>query len=487
MSKIDCSNRHKPLLILTAFTGIAGLIVIATLGTKVLLVDPINKAESLDGDLAELKRRYHGNSSAYKAISNDVQTLLLKIRKSGLSADTKLIAEGLENIGKQLEANKAATALEPRDSLAFIGAERENIRLVSGINASFLQALGSTFILVTAFVAIRNLRLAQKSLEVSENKLTSEIIAKATDHLGSEDSIVRLGGVNTLVWIAEALNKKGEHDSAAVISNTLMGFIVSRSHREEAEVLSDLPIDMSAALDFLQRFKISHTTELPTVIKLSNCNFRMRRISSLSLTNSDLSRSLLQNADMKHSCIKASCLDQARLESSDLSFSKIEDSSFTLCNLCDALLNGASVRGCVFSSADFGISFNFRQINELADTSLLLAKLPKAIFDGTTLRGVKFNGADLSGSSFKGCILENVSFNNAILKGADFEGVVSRNCSYSGSDFSEARLKAADLRNEDLRGIKNLFAEQLSEAETEGAQVDDTLKAESDNQQTTNS
>jgi fluoroquinolone resistance protein len=487
MSKIDCSNIRKPLLILTALTGIAGSIVLVALGVKTLLVDPINKAESLNGDLVELKRRYHGNSSAYKAMSNDVQTLLLKIRKSGLSADTKLIAEGLENIDKQLEANKAAIELEPRDSLAFIGAERENIKLVTGINASFLQALGSTLILVTAFVAIRNLRLAQKSLEVSENKLTSEIIAKATDHLGSEDSIVRLGGVNTLIWIAGALNKKGEHESAAVISNTLMGFIVSRSLREEAAVLSDLPIDMSAALDFLQRFKIFNITELSNVIKLSNCNFQMRRIPSLSLTNSDLRGSLLQNADMKHSCIKASCLDQARLESSDLSFSKIEDSSFTLCNLCDTILNGASIRRCVFSSADFGISFNFRQINELADSSLLLAKLPKAIFDGTTLRGVKFNGADLTGSSFKGCKLENVSFDNAILKGADFEGVVSRHCSYSGSDFSEVRLKAADLKDEDLRGIKNLFAEQLVEAETEGAQVDDSLKAEADNQQTSNS
>lgn len=81
----------------------------------------------------------------------------------------------------------------------------------------------------------------------------------------------------------------------------------------------------------------------------------------------------------------------------------------------------------------------------------------------------------------------HVSFDNAILKGADFEGVVSRHCSYSGSDFSEVRLKAADLKDEDLRGIKNLFAEQLVEAETEGAQVDDSLKAESDNQQTSNS
>jgi hypothetical protein len=32
-----------------------------------------------------------------------------------------------------------------------------------------------------------------------------------------------------------------------------------------------------------------------------------------------------------------------------------------------------------------------------------------------------------------------------------------------------------------------LFAEQLVEAETEGAQVDDSLKAEADNQQTSNS
>lgn len=429
---------------------IAGILVI---GSKFLLVDPMNRAEVLSREMVILRERNKASQSSRASVSSDIQQIIEKAKQFKPTSETKWIEERLIRLGKKLEGI-ASSEIEQRDALAFIAAEREQIKLIAGINSGFLQALGSGFILVTAFVALRNLRLAQKNLEISENKLTSEIIAKATDHLGSETPIVRLAGINTLIWIARSLITKQEKVSVATIENTIAGFIVNRSQSDKADALSSLPIDIETALNFLLQ-KQKHAQDQPSgQINLASSQFSLRRLHGVCLVNINLQNSSLSGSDLKRSSILDCNLSLADLSSSDLSSCEVKDSQFSISILENAIVTEAKFVNCTFTRAKFGSSFDFSRVQAISEIDFSLAELQCAIFDGLDLCGIKFNGTDLTGASFRQCKLENVVFDNAILNGAILDNAKAGSCSFSGADLAEVSLQAVELENVDLRGAK---------------------------------
>jgi uncharacterized protein YjbI with pentapeptide repeats len=453
------------------------VVVFAGVGVKALLVDPMNSAGVLSGELTKLKNQHRTHYSSKAGVNGDIQHLVKIIRQSKPSSETKLIEETLLRLGRKLDGITTADTVQ-RDALALIAAEREQIKLTTGISSGFFQALGSGFILVTVFVAIRNLGLAQKNLKVSENKLTSEIIAKATDHLGSEASIVRLGGINTLIWIARSLMTKQDRESTETISNTLAGFIVIRSRLDTVDVLSSMPIDVSAALMFLlHSFEGTQDVTSPK-INLTGSQFGKRRFNGVSLKNLDLENSVLNSSDIKSSSISNCNLNQADLALADLSGCEIVNSQFSICTLENALLAGASLKECTFTGSKFGSSFEFNQTQVISETDFSLAQLQYAIFDGLHLRKITFNGANLSGASFRNCRLENVIFDNANLNGAAFDNAIVKACSCVGTNLEEVSLQAADLEKVDLRGSKNLTLESLCKATRRQVDIDEWLRDE---------
>jgi uncharacterized protein YjbI with pentapeptide repeats len=471
------SNRNifsSPIALFVLALSLAGVLGI---GVKTLLLDPMSSAGALSGELTKLRDKHRANYKSKAGINGDIQQLVKLIQQSKPSSETKLIEESLLRLGRKLDGI-TMTDTEQRDALALITAEREQIKLTSGINSGFFQALGSGLILVTVFVAIRNLRLAQKNLEVSENKLTSEIIAKATDHLGSEASIVRLGGINTLIWMARSLMIKQEEESTETISNTLAGFIVIRSRLDTADVLSSMPIDISTALSFLLDIDGNAKDVTSIKISLAGSQFGKRRFNGLSLKNLDLENSVLSSADIKKSSISNCNLSQADLTRADLSGCEIVNSQFSICVLENALLAGASLNKCTFTGSKFGSSFEFNQVQSISVTDFSLAELQHAIFDGLHLCEITFNGADLSGASFRHCKLENVIFDNANLNGAVFDYAMAKACSYVGANLEEVSLRAAELEEVNLRGSKNLTREELCKATRRQVDIDEWLQSE---------
>jgi fluoroquinolone resistance protein len=453
------------------------VVVFAGVGVKTLLVDPMNSAGVLSGELTKLRDQHRIHYSSKARVNGDIQQLVRLIRQSKPSSETKLIEQTLLRLGSNLNGITKADTLQ-RDALALIAAEREQIKLTTGITSGFFQALGSGFILVTVFVAIRNLGLAQKNLKVSENKLTSEIIAKATDHLGSEASIVRLGGINTLIWIAKSLITKEDRESTETISNTLAGFIVIRSRLDTVDVLSSIPIDISAALLYLLNSLEGNQDVTSSKINLTGSQFGKRRFNGVSLNNLDLENSVLNSSDIKKSSISNCNLNQADLALADLSGCMIVNSQFSICTLENALLAGASLNKCTFTGSRFGSSFEFNQAQAISETDFSLAQLQHAIFDGLHLCEITFNGANLSGASFRDCKLENVIFDNANLNGAVFDKAKVKACSYVGTNLAEVSLHEADLEEVDLRGSKNLTQESLCKATRRQVNIDEWLKNE---------
>lgn len=451
--------------------------ILIIIGSKNLLIDPMHRATLLSREMATLRERKKAIGASKASASHDLQQLIQKVQQIKPTNQTKWIEGSLIQLSKKLDMI-ASSDIDQRDALALIAAEREHIRLTTGISSGFLQAVGSTFILVTAFVALRNLRVAQKNLEVSENKLTSEIIAKATDHLGSETPIVRLGGINTLIWIAKSDMTKHENASVAAVENTMAGFIVSRSQSDTTDSLSSLPIDIETALHFLLYRQSHSVVQHLDQINLASSQFSLRRFNRASLINVNLQNSCLKKSDLKRSSISECNFSQADLSSSDLSGCEIKGTQFSLCILENAIVSGAKIVNCTFTKTRFGSSFEFNQVQAIADTDFSLAELQHAIFDGLDLSGIKFNGADLTGASFKNCKLNKIAFDNAILKGSVFDHTEANECTFSGTDLADVSLKSVRIENVDLRGSKNLTTNQLNEVVRKNVRLDDWLEEE---------
>jgi uncharacterized protein YjbI with pentapeptide repeats len=431
----------------------------------------------LSTEMTMLRERKKAIGASKASASSDIQQIIQNVQQLKQTNQTRWIEESLLQLSKKLDI-VAKSDTEQRDALALIAAEREHIRLTTGISSGFLQAVGSTFILVTAFVALRNLRLSQKNLEVSENKLTSEIIAKATDHLGSETPIVRLGGINTLIWIAKSFLTQHENASVAAIAHTMAGFIVSRSQSDTTDLPSNFPIDIETALLFLLYRQSNSAHQSLEKINLASSQFSLRRFNGASLINVNLQNSCLKRSDLKKSSITECNFSQADLHSADLSGCEIKDSQFSLCILENAIVSEAKLVNCTFTRTKFGSSFEFSQVQAISDTDFSLAELQNAIFDGLDLSGIKFNGADLTGASFRNCKLDNVMFDNAILRESIFDHTKVNTCTFSAADLAMASLKDVELKKVNMQGSKNLTTKQLSEAVMKDVRIDDWLEDE---------
>lgn len=462
-----------PLLLIV----IAASSVLIPIGSKFLLVDPMHRAALLSTEMTMLRERKKAIEASKASASTDIHQIIKNVQQLKPTNQTRLIEESLLQFSKKLDI-VATSDTDQRDALTLIAAEREQIRLTTGITSGFLQAVGSTFILVTAFVALRNLRLSQKNLEVSENKLTSEIIAKATDHLGSETPIVRLGGINTLIWIAKSFLTQHENASVAAIEHTMAGFIVSRSQSDTTDLPSNLPIDIETALLFLL-YRQSHSVDqMPDKINLASSQFSLRRFNGARLINVNLQNSCLKRSDFKRSSITECNFSQADLHFADLSGCEIKDSQFSLCIFENAIVSEAKLVNCIFTRTKFGSSFEFNQVQAISNTDFSLAELQSAIFDGLDLSGIKFNGADLTGASFRNCKLDNVVFDNAILRESIFDHAKANICTFSAADFAKASLKGVELENVNLQGTKNMTSKQLGEVMMKDVRIDDWLEDE---------
>ncbi|CAN5187039.1 DUF2169 domain-containing protein [soil metagenome] len=232
------------------------------------------------------------------------------------------------------------------------------------------------------------------------------------------------------------------------------------------------------------------------------------------LTGADLSGLDLSGHDFSHSWLESANLEGARLdgcnfESAVLAHARLNGTSargarFQFANLgkatlAGAVLAGADMRNAAVSEVDLAsASFEGAVFEDslMIDAALAGAdwrevKAANAKFYKRSLNGAKLTRADLSGAAFIECTLDDADLSGAKLVGATFVRCTARSaklhhadlsgasfadgCDFTLSDFSNARLDRANLRQLKVQGA--LFADapgegiDLSEAVLDGCDL----------------
>ena len=470
--------KNKSRANLTATIVIIALVGLGFAGVKNALLDPLRRVNVLDKYIISLRSNHGMPVDQRLTIIADIQAIDDQLKKNvNTSVQTEWVRKRLINLVNEIKHTGPSTS-DKSDPLALIAAEREQIKLVSSINTSFLQAIGSLFFLITAFATIRNLRLSQKNLEVSENKLTSEIIAKATDHLGSEALIVRLSGINTLIWVIRTLGLT--ENGIQPIIDTLAGFIVYRSKLDKVSLLDNIPTDIATSLVFLTTYQINAFPyeERVSLIRLATSNLSYRCFNAINLKFLDINTSQFDYCDLKRTEISKCNFNSSTLVGSDLSECIISETTFKNCRFDGAMLDRASIfKDCDFTSSSFGSGFNFSQIKLLSHGSnFTLSEIPRSIFNGLTLSDIIFKSADLTGASFNRCTLENVDFSNANLRDASFNNAIIIECNFANSNMEGVSLLDVVIEKSDFRGAKYIPVEALMRTNKTNLTVDGWLE-----------
>lgn len=134
-------------------------------------------------------------------------------------------------------------------------------------------------------------------------------------------------------------------------------------------------------------------------------------------------------------------------------------------------LSGADLRGAALRGADLGgstLAATLLVESDLSSANLEEARLTGAMLQAANLRGTRLGRADLTHAN-----LERADLSGADLSGARLVGAYLWRARLSGARFEDADVSGADFRSvdlgaADLSGARNLTAEQLAHACSDG-------------------
>ena len=182
-------------------------------------------------------------------------------------------------------------------------------------------------------------------------------------------------------------------------------------------------------------------------------------LSGASLAGAQLARANLGAADLRRAKLAGAGLERAILAKSDLREADLAKAELAGADLSEAKLAGASFAGARAS----GVAFLKTDLSLVAFTG---ADLTKCIFLEVGLEAVDFSGAKLAGATFLGVHGEGARFGKADLTNARFV----RGCDLPRSDFHEAVLEVANLRETRLSGA-DLSGARLAGADLSGCDL----------------
>ena len=216
--------------------------------------------------------------------------------------------------------------------------EKERITAENAIRSSLIQGLGGLFIIATAYIAWRNLLLAQE-------KQTAERFSKAVEQLGSEKVHVRLGGIYALEQIA----KDAEEKYYWPAMETLTAFVreespfppktKSKATESQTDVTMDmerpsLKTDIQAVLTVISRRKHSYLRGEPHPLNLGRTNLQgLQFLPNTELAGTNFIAANLQGAQLVGANLQEAQLTKAELQEADLTGVKLQMADLTSANL----------------------------------------------------------------------------------------------------------------------------------------------------------
>ena len=227
-------------------------------------------------------------------------------------------------------------------------------------------------------------------LNAEESQIT-ERFTRAVEHLGSEKTEIRVGGIYAL----ERISKDSQRDHWTIVE-TLSAFIRHRARRSEASPDDDEPepvsMDVQAALTVIGRRSWQETES-----------------TQIDLSLSEFSHAFFRNPpNFENAVFTGSSLWGAELEGANFIGARLYRTSLVNTNLVSAKLIGAEMR------------FAMLKVAVLTDADLSHADLFKADLAGASLlranmHGVNLRSANLHEADLEGAYIVDANLKNAIL------------------------------------------------------------------------
>jgi uncharacterized protein YjbI with pentapeptide repeats len=428
---------------------------------------------------------------------------LLNIQQENIG----LLQKGTENIRSQSRQIKSIEErLRLEKDILVIEKDKTIIQnsFYNGIFTTILQSVGGAILFATAYIGYRNFKIAEDNLKISQDKHLTDRFSKAIEHLGSDKTDVRLGGIYTLEQIAvnsqkyhwtiveilsAFIREKSPRYSYQLENNedeTLISFISSINlddygvnqskktsiHNEDDQPKTEIfaynepeikkpTVDIIAAMVVLSRRTIEHESNLEKEIlmDLRSVNLAEIEIAKAKLSNVNLGKAYLYRVYFEKANLSKAHLRQTYLKKANLKNANLSEANVSGANLSEASLEEANMSGANLSHANLSKA-RLEEAN-LSGANLRKADLSEACLKEANLSGANLRKANLSRTNLSGANLRKANLSRANLSGADLKN----------ADLVGADLKNADLRNTDLRNTK-LLGVDLKTANLVGAQID---------------
>lgn len=246
--------------------------------------------------------------------------------------------------------------------------------------STLLQGIGGAFFFVTAYVGLKQLKVAEDSRKLTEDKNVTDRFVKAAEMLADKDRLaVRLAGIYALERIA-----RDSPEDHWTVMQLLISFIEDRA--KESGKPEFLAKDLTVALSVIGKRNIKNDlklvigTEHQSIARLL-FSFAHLRLAMLASLNFD-------RASFAYIDLSRSQLSQISFKDASFGFCPISKTQFT-----EGALSGAVLKECNLS----GSKFVGTKVNRVR---FLKCDLKASVFTDVDLSETVFDGSDLSGADF---------------------------------------------------------------------------------------
>jgi len=370
-----------------------------------------------------------------------------------------------------------------------IALERDRRSLFLSTISTIAQSLGGFLFLLTAFFAWRNLRAAEKTIYLAEEKQNKEQLVDSVKMLKDDDVKIRLLGITSLEKIANnAPNYRWDTISS------LASFVQAKKRINpciDDDIQSALRIISAPTLIRSDKQVIDLSYKNLRGAKLRNGNLSRTLFTCSDLTDADLQGFQFDDSIFEEAILINAKLDRANLRRADLSRGNLtnvslENADMSLAILDKAILDSANLRKSILERASLNKTslkntkmyrVNLRGAtlfkSELVNVDLESADLSPSNLSERTSGGTIFEcdlqRANLSKAKLKRANLTHADMKNTILKDADLEGAILRDANLAdavldGANLSGAILVNAIISKSSLKNVKGTTEDQLNQA-----------------------
>ena len=344
------------------------------------------------------------NSIKKAVLEGNTMNLIKKYIMHILASILIIMASGLVLIGLYTETGGGiARFLGTNHPLPF---KKETIEFIA-------FGMGGVVATIVAAAVNRRARAQERNNELIEAGHLNDRFQNVTEHLGHQDSSVRIAAFYQFYYLAKDQQDNNFKKSVfEILCSCLRSMPQNKSHSTGEDGAEYPTAECQTLLDVL--FDPKYCTVFdgnefyPDLRKayLTNAALSHAKLLRANLSNANLSSAKLSNANLSNAG-----LWQANLSNAWLIFTNLSNANLWGTNLSEAYLIGANFSGAKLFRAN------------LSETNLSSANLSSANLMSADLSGTNLSRANLSSAGLRETQLKNVNLMDVFnIKNADFRG-----------------------------------------------------------------